>query len=102
MEVVVQESLERRQRAAKHLLKTSTLDGLIDVDQLREEAEAYKAFELDESQILYKVFQAIMGVRTDVSLNDILLLSTLDRYAALHALKMAYSIEEAVHYEAIQ
>ena len=102
MEVVVQESLERRQRAAKHLLKTSSLDGLIDVDQLREEAEAYKAFELDESQILYKVFQSIMGVRTDVTLNDILLLSTIDRYSALQALQMAYAIEEAVHYEVIQ
>lgn len=102
MEVLVQESLERRQRAAKHLLMTSSLEGLIDVDHLREEAESEKEFELDETQVLFQVFKAVMGNYSSATLNDVLFsLSNIDRGSALEALKMAYSIEDVVRYETI-
>lgn len=92
---LVQESLERRQRAAKHLLMTSSLEGQIDLDNLREEALCEKEFELEEMQILFGVYKAILGHHSQVKLDDVLfLLSTIDRESALQALKMAYSLDE--------
>jgi hypothetical protein len=102
MEVVVQESLERRMRAAKYLLKTSSIEGLIDIDNLREEAWADKEFDLSEHETLFGVFKAILGVDSEIMLDDILFsLSTIDREAALQALKMAFSYEEVQQHEII-
>jgi len=95
MEQVVQESLERRMRAAKHLLLTSSLEGLIDVDNILEEALVEYIFELDEQTIMFGILKTILGVKSEVKLSDIIYsLSTIDRQSAIQALNMAYSIDE--------
>lgn len=102
MEQVIQESLERRIRAAKHLLRTSSLEGLIDLDNLQEEAHTWREFELEEHQILFKLFAFLMGEYSTIELSDVIYtLSTIDRQSALQSLNMAYSVEEVKSNEVI-
>lgn len=95
MEQVIQDSLERRIRAAKHLLKTSSLEGLINLDNLQDEAEVDYEFELDEQYNLFEIFKILMGKHSHIFLSDVIYtLSTIDRQSVIQALNIAYSVEE--------
>lgn len=95
MEQVIQDSLERRIRAAKYLLKTSSLEGLINLDNLQDEAEVDYEFELDEQYNLFEIFKILMGKHSHIFLSDVIYtLSTIDRQSVIQSLNMAYSVEE--------
>lgn len=84
-----------RHRAVKHLVQTSSLNGLIDMDRIFDVVAEPPVFRNESQWILFRVVQVILDHYNNLQVGEVIHdLDDLDRQAALEALTSAFSLKE--------
>lgn len=86
---------EQRVAAARHLIGASSLNGIVDLDDVVAVVRSDVSFEEDHLNTLLEVCKLILLVKTDLVASEIMYdLSTFDRQASIEALLMAITTVE--------
>ena len=89
------ENWEQRLAAARHLVSGSSLNGLVDLDDIIQVVRSDVQFEEEHLNTLMEACKLLLLVKTDLLATEIMYgLNVFDRQATLEAFLMAITIKE--------